>query len=208
MRTGFVPHPAADLSGLDRPSVRRNVSRFAPLPGCVMVAQGTLNPLVMVRIHAGQPFDSGLALLGLRSWRATRREVGVECPEQRPQACVEGPSTQTLSSTMMDNDQPVINPPEPIPGGTFVYILACAQGALSVGSARDVSRRMVLHRTGRGTKFTNDHAHARLVYVEGPFDLKTAIRRERQLKCWSRAKKLALIAGDRRRLKELSRSHD
>ena len=32
-------------------------------------------------IHAGQPVDSGLAMLGRRSWQAIRRVAGIECPE-------------------------------------------------------------------------------------------------------------------------------
>jgi predicted GIY-YIG superfamily endonuclease len=46
------------------------------------------------------------------------------------------------------------------------------------------------------------------VYVEGPFDLTEAVRREFQLKRWSRAKKLALIRGDAHTLHALSRSGD
>ena len=44
------------------------------LPGGVMVAQVTLTHLVMVRIHAGQPFDAGLVTLGPCSWPAARVE--------------------------------------------------------------------------------------------------------------------------------------
>ena len=45
---------------------------FRPLllPGGVMVAQATLTRLAMVRIHAGQPFDAALAVLGPCSWQA------------------------------------------------------------------------------------------------------------------------------------------
>jgi predicted GIY-YIG superfamily endonuclease len=41
--------------------------------------------------------------------------------------------------------------------------------------------------------------------VEGPLVPVEAVRRERQLKGWSRAKKLALISGDLSTLKRLSR---
>ena len=34
----------------------------------------------------------------------------------------------------------------------------------------------------------------RLIYVEGPFSIALALQRERQLKRWSRAKKLALVS--------------
>jgi predicted GIY-YIG superfamily endonuclease len=90
----------------------------------------------------------------------------------------------------------------------YVYLLQSVDGSLYVGSAKDVSRRTNLHRTGRGAKFTHDHPAATLVYVEGPFDLKIAIQRELQIKRWSRAKKEALIREDRELLKTLSRSRD
>lgn len=112
-----------------------------------------------------------------------------------------------LQTIKMDNNLPAINPPVVLPGGVYVYLLQSIDGSLYVGSAKGVSRRTNLHRTGRGAKFTHDHPAAMLVYVEGPFDLKNAAQRERQIKRWSRAKKLALIRGDHDRLKQLSRSH-
>lgn len=45
-----------------------------------------------------------------------------------------------------------------------------------------------------------------LLYSEPHADRPTATKRERQLKGWSRAKKLALIAGDFGHLKQLARS--
>jgi putative endonuclease len=103
---------------------------------------------------------------------------------------------------------PTIAPPAFLGEGVFIYILADPHEALYVGSAKDVSRRINLHRIGRGAKFTHDHPVLKLVYVEGPFDLTEAVRREFQIKRWSRAKKLALIRGDQPRLKALSRSRD
>jgi putative endonuclease len=90
----------------------------------------------------------------------------------------------------------------------FVCILSCPDGSFYVGSAKDVNRRISLHQAGRGAKFTHDHLAVKLVYVEGPFDLTEAVRREFQLKRWSHAKKLALIRGDSAKLKTLSRSRD
>jgi putative endonuclease len=107
-----------------------------------------------------------------------------------------------------DDDLPGSRPPAARSGGTFVYIFACPDGALYVGSAKDVSRRASLHQAGRGAKFTHDHPEGKLVYVEGPFDLAEAIRRERQLKGWSRAKKIALIAGNVTALRAFSRPRE
>ena len=108
----------------------------------------------------------------------------------------------------MNNELPAIDPPPASLGGVFVYILTCPGGALYVGNAKDVSQRISLHQTGQGAKFTHDHIAVKLVYVEGPFELTEAVRRESQIKRWSRAKKLALIRCDHDRLKQLAQSRD
>jgi len=110
--------------------------------------------------------------------------------------------------SQMDIDFPPVDPPARSPGGVFVYILRCPDGSYYVGSAKDVSRRTGLHQAGRGAKFTHDHSAVKLIYVEGPFSLEEAVRREFQIKGWSRAKKTALIGGEYDQLKQLSRSHN
>ena len=101
---------------------------------------------------------------------------------------------------------PTREPPAPVSGNAFVYILACSDGAVYVGSAGDVARRLTEHGGPKGAKFTHDHPGARLVYVEGPLSIALALQRERQLKRWSRAKKLALIRNQTGLLKKLSHS--
>jgi putative endonuclease len=108
----------------------------------------------------------------------------------------------------MDVDLPAINPPPAFPGGVFVYILMCPDGSFYVDNAKDLSRRISLHQASRGAKFTHDHPAVKHVYFEGPFDLADAVRREFQLKRWSRAKKLALIRSDALALHALNRSRD
>ena len=88
---------------------------------------------------------------------------------------------------------PTREPPAPVSGNAFVYILACSDGAVYVGCAGDVAKRLAEHGGPKGAKFTRDHPGGRLVYIEGPLSVTLALQRERQLKRWSRAKKLALI---------------
>jgi putative endonuclease len=101
---------------------------------------------------------------------------------------------------------PTREPPAPVSGAAFVYILACSDDALYVGSAGDVAKRLTEHGGPKGAKFTRDHPGARLIYVEGPLSIALALQRERQLKRWSRAKKLALIQNQTNLLKTLSHS--
>jgi predicted GIY-YIG superfamily endonuclease len=50
----------------------------------------------------------------------------------------------------------------------------------------------------------SDPRNARLVYSESFDNAAAALKRERQIKRWTRAKKAALVAGDRDLLKKLS----
>ncbi len=74
-----------------------------------------------------------------------------------------------------------------------VYILASATGrALYIGVTTDMSRRLEEHRLGR-VIHTAKYKIDRLIYME-PFETAPdAIAREKQLKGWTRAKKIGLI---------------
>lgn len=127
-----------------------------------------------------------------------RSEIGGECPEQAQR--VEGLST--ISGKVL----PAITPLEPIKGFAFVYILQSADGTYYVGYSGNVRERLRKHRLGLGSKHTQDHPLIQLVYAEGPHLPSDAVRRERQLKRWSRAKKEALIRSDLEKLHSLSSS--
>jgi predicted GIY-YIG superfamily endonuclease len=72
-----------------------------------------------------------------------------------------------------------LEPPPPVDGCAFVYILACSDAALYIGSTGDLAARFGQHGGSKGAKFTRDHAGGRLVYYEGPFDFAVALQRER-----------------------------
>jgi putative endonuclease len=114
----------------------------------------------------------------------------------------------TVSKLRDVTDLPLVSPPSPIPGSFFLYILLCQDSSLYVGITQDVAGRLALHHQGTASKFTRVHRPARLVYTEGPFSEEAAVQRERQLKRWSRSKKLALIRNEIDQLRNLSRSHD
>ncbi len=90
----------------------------------------------------------------------------------------------------------------------FVYILKCADGSIYVGSAHDLEDRLKRHNSGNGAVFTALRRPVKLVYQEPYKYLDDAIKRERQIKKWSRAKKEALINGELETLKKLSKCHD
>ena len=86
-----------------------------------------------------------------------------------------------------------------------VYLLRCANGTIYVGQTHDLDKRMQRHASGTGARHTAQIIPTELIYSEGPMRYADAIARERQLKKWSRAKKLALANGDLERLRRLSR---
>jgi putative endonuclease len=86
----------------------------------------------------------------------------------------------------------------------FAYILECRDGSFYVGSTQDVAKRFEVHSSGKGPAFTARRLPVRLAYQESFATMEEAVRREKQLKGWSRAKKEALISGNLEMLSELS----
>jgi putative endonuclease len=74
-----------------------------------------------------------------------------------------------------------------------VYIVRCADGTLYTGYAKDPRAREQVHNRGRGAKYTAGRRPVCLVHVEAFRTLAAALRREHQLKRWSRRRKQALI---------------
>ncbi len=66
-------------------------------------------------------------------------------------------------------------------------------GVLYVGISSDLERRIYEHQHGIVEGFTKRYGVKRLVYCEEFDDPGSVIEREKQLKRWSRSKKLALI---------------
>jgi putative endonuclease len=76
----------------------------------------------------------------------------------------------------------------------WVYILASrCHGTLYVGVTSDLARRVGEHREGAVPGFTSDYRVRRLVWFERHATAEAAIRREKRLKEWQRAWKIALI---------------
>ena len=75
----------------------------------------------------------------------------------------------------------------------FVYILRCGDGSLYTGFTDDVARRLAVHRSGQGAKYTRSHLPVELAYQEELPDKSAALRREAAIKRMSRPEKLALL---------------
>ncbi|HEX5726619.1 MAG TPA: GIY-YIG nuclease family protein [Longimicrobiaceae bacterium] len=75
----------------------------------------------------------------------------------------------------------------------FVYIVASVSRTLYVGVTSDLVRRMHQHKTKLLRGFTARYNVDRLVYFEETGNIRGAIEREKEIKGWTRAKKIALI---------------
>ena len=76
----------------------------------------------------------------------------------------------------------------------YVYILASGRnGTIYTGVTNDILRRVYEHKTEAMRGFTSRYGVKRLVWFEAHPSISHAIQREKNLKHWSRAWKLALI---------------
>ncbi|MCI8474523.1 MAG: GIY-YIG nuclease family protein [Oscillospiraceae bacterium] len=77
----------------------------------------------------------------------------------------------------------------------YLYILRCGDGTLYTGIAADVDKRLALHQSGKGAKYTRGRGPLTVVYREECADKSAALRRELEVKALPREKKLALLEG-------------
>jgi len=89
----------------------------------------------------------------------------------------------------------------------YMYILECADKSFYVGCATDLKNQMEKHNNGLGAEYTKQHLPVQLIYYEKFNNIDEALNREKQIKKWSRAKKIALIKNDFELLKTLSKNN-
>ena len=85
-----------------------------------------------------------------------------------------------------------------------VYIMTNRSRTLYTGVTNDLERRVYEHRQKVGSRFTSKYNITRLAYYENYSDIRDAIAREKQIKGWRRAKKIALIESVNPQWRDLS----
>lgn len=88
----------------------------------------------------------------------------------------------------------------------WVYILKCSDGSYYTGVTSNLERRLSEHQSGNHFGYTSMRLPVELVFSQEFNDPMTAIKREKQIKGWTRDKKEALIRGDFNALVELSKN--
>ncbi len=74
----------------------------------------------------------------------------------------------------------------------FVYILECSDGTLYTGCTVNVAKRLNVHNSGKGAKYTAARRPVKVVYFEDAAGRSAALIREAKIKKLSRLKKLEL----------------
>ncbi len=84
----------------------------------------------------------------------------------------------------------------------FVYIITCSDDSYYVGITNNIKRRFIEHSSGKNpNSYTAKRLPLKLSYFEVYNYPLNAIKREKQLKGWSRIKKEALMSKEYKSLK-------
>lgn len=78
----------------------------------------------------------------------------------------------------------------------YTYVIECSDESLYTGWTCDLEKRMVMHNSGRGAKYTRSRLPVRLVYCEEFSTKEEAMSREVAIKKMNREAKLKMIASE------------
>jgi len=87
-----------------------------------------------------------------------------------------------------------------------IYIIECSDKSLYTGVTSDLKRRLREHNSGKGGRYTKSRTPVTLVYSETYKTKSKALKREIQIKGWTKKKKKALIEHDYAKLQQFGRS--
>ncbi len=74
-----------------------------------------------------------------------------------------------------------------------VYVVRCRDGSLYTGISDDVRKRVEMHNTGKGARYTRGRGPVKLVYEENCGDKGKALRREHEIKKMDKSDKERLV---------------
>ncbi|WP_282929568.1 GIY-YIG nuclease family protein [Anaerococcus sp. Marseille-Q7828] len=75
----------------------------------------------------------------------------------------------------------------------YVYILRCKDNSLYTGWCMDLEKRIALHNSGKGAKYTRSKRPCKLVYYEEIDNKSEALKREIAIKKLTKARKEDLV---------------
>ncbi len=88
----------------------------------------------------------------------------------------------------------------------YVYILQCADKTFYTGVTSNLTKRLLEHQSGaHKDSYTSKRLPVELVFYTSFTEVNFAIAKEKQIKKWSQAKKLALINSEYEKLPNLAK---
>ena len=75
----------------------------------------------------------------------------------------------------------------------YVYLLECSDSTYYCGIAKDLGKRLALHNAGKASRYTRARGPVKVVYAEKKDGIGEALRREHEIKSFSRKEKQILI---------------
>lgn len=72
----------------------------------------------------------------------------------------------------------------------YMYILLCSDNSLYTGITKDVEKRFAAHLSGKGAAYTRSHKPMKILYQEQYPSRSEALKREAEIKSWSREAKI------------------
>lgn len=78
----------------------------------------------------------------------------------------------------------------------WVYLLLCKNGSIYTGITDDVEKRFMLHKDGRGARYTRAFGAVKILYTEKKRSKGNALKREYEIKKLSAREKWELVNGE------------
>ncbi len=75
----------------------------------------------------------------------------------------------------------------------FVYILLCQDKSFYCGSTNNLQKRFAEHLKGKGGRYTRSHKPIKIVHAEEFNSKNDALKREAEIKSWTRTKKIKIL---------------
>ncbi len=76
----------------------------------------------------------------------------------------------------------------------YVYILLCEDKSLYTGISNNPQKRFLVHRSGKGGRYTRSFKPLRIIHLEEYNSKQEALKREKQIKGWNREEKIKILS--------------
>jgi len=75
----------------------------------------------------------------------------------------------------------------------YIYVLRCRDNSLYTGITNNLKKRLATHRRGEGGAYTQSHKPEKFVHTESVPTRSEALKREHEIKSWTRKKKIHIL---------------